>query len=246
MLRVFICEDDTIQRKKLERIIQRYILIEELDMQLQLSTADPFEILTYLNEHPQTAGVFFLDVDLRSTINGIQLGSQIRNLCIDGKIILITTYHEMLPITFQYKVEAMDYILKDYPEAIEQRTKEALDQAYRHYHSERKHSEQRIRIDVGNQVRLFELSEIMFFETSPNSHKLILHLANGSLEFYGKLTLIEELSETFLRVHKSIVANLPQMVHVDRKQRLITFTNGETCVVSNRQIKYLERTFRIE
>ena len=58
MLRIFICEDDTIQRKKLERIIQRYILIEELDMQLQLSTADPFEILTYLNEHPQTAGVF--------------------------------------------------------------------------------------------------------------------------------------------------------------------------------------------
>ena len=111
MLRVFICEDDTIQRKKLERIIQRYILIEELDMQLQLSTADPFEILTYLNEHPQTAGVFFLDVDLRSTINGIQLGSQIRNLCIDGKIIFITTHHEMLPITFQYKVEAMDYIL---------------------------------------------------------------------------------------------------------------------------------------
>ena len=42
MLRIFICEDDTIQRKKLERIIQRYILIEELDMQLQLSTADPF------------------------------------------------------------------------------------------------------------------------------------------------------------------------------------------------------------
>lgn len=246
MLGIFICEDDSIQRKKLERVIQRYVLIEELDMRVQLSTGDPFELLDYLEEQPKKAGVYFLDVDLGAAINGIQLGAKIRNLCIDGKIIFITTHSELLPLTFKYKVEAMDYILKDQPEEMEERVKGALEQAHRHYTSERKTSDQRIRIDVGNQVRFFELSEVLFFETSPNSHKLILHLTNGSLEFYGRLNEIEELSEVFLRVHKSFVVNQEQIVHVDRKQRVITFTNGETCFASIRQIKQLERTFKIE
>lgn len=246
MLSIFICEDDLMQRKKLEKVIQRYILIEELDMKLQLSTGNPWELLAYLEEHPVTAGVYFLDVDLGVEMHGIQLGSKIRNLCIDGKIVFITTHSELLPLTFKYKVEAMDYILKDQPEEVEQRVKEALDQAHQHYTSERKTSDQRIRIDVGHQVRLFELSEVMFFETSPNSHKVILHLINGSLEFYGRLNEIEALSAAFLRVHKSIVVNQHNIIRVDRKKRIITFNNEETCIASIRQIKQLERTFTIE
>lgn len=246
MLDVFICEDQESQRRKLESMIERYILIEELEMKLTLSTDDPMELLQYLEEHPTTVGVYFLDVDLGAEINGIQLGSKIRNLCVDGKIIFITTHSELLPLTFKYKVEAMDYILKDKPKEIQIRVQEALDQAQRHYTSENKISDQRIRIEVGNQVRLFDPDEVLFFETSSNSHKLILHLINGSLEFYGKLTEVEELSDAFLRVHRSFVVNQKNITHIDRKNHLISFINGEHCLVSTRKIKPLERALKMK
>lgn len=239
MLDIFICEDNLIQRTKLETMIQQYIMIEELQMKIALSTNDPYELLNYLEQHLQTHGIYFLDVDLDSDIDGIQLGSKIRNLSIDCKIIFITTHGELAPLTFQYKVEAMDYILKDNPDELEQRLREALDQAHRHYTSENKVIPDRIRLEVGSQTRLFDLAEIMFIETSPNSHKLILHLENSLVEFTGKINEVEKLSSHFIRVHKSFVANQQNIVSVDKKQRTVLFKNGETCFVATRQITHL-------
>lgn len=245
MLEIFICEDNLTQRIRLERMIEKYVLIEDLDMKISLSTDNPYDLLAYIEQHPQSHAIFFLDVDLNKEIDGIELGGQIRNLCVDGKIIFITTHDELLPLTFKYKVEAMDYIIKEDQEELENRVREALQQTQRHYTSESSTTpSNRIRIEVGNQTRLFNLEDIMFIETSPTSHKLILHLSNSQTEFYGKITEIEQLSESFLRVHKSFVANQENIVHVNRKNRTLTFRNGETCWASTRQISILNQAFR--
>ncbi|KAF1304138.1 response regulator transcription factor [Enterococcus saccharolyticus] len=244
MLNIFICEDNLIQRTKLETLINNYLLMEDLDMHIALSTANPDELLEYVTLHPQNQGIYFLDVDLNHQMDGIQLGAAIRDLCIDGKIIFTTTHSEKAPLTFKYKVEAMDYIPKDDPQDMTRRIKEALQQAQKHYTSENKVLTDKIRLKVGSQIRVFDLSDIMFFETSPAQHKLILHLTNGSVEFYGKITEVEQLSEHFIRVHKSFVANQQTILHVDQKKRILTFINNETCLVSIRQISQLNHTFK--
>ncbi len=243
MINIFICEDNLIQRTKLETIIQNFLLMEDLEMQIVLSTANPDEILAHLQRHPQSKSIFFLDIDLNHTLNGIQLGAKIRDLCIDSKIIFITTHSELAPLTFKYKVEAMDYIIKDDPTELAVRVKEALIQAKKHYLSEHKEDNTHIRLRVGNQIRLFPLKEIMFIETAPASHKLILHLTNSFIEFYGKITDIEKLSPDFLRVHKSFVANQKNIIQIDTKNRCLTFKNGETCWASVRKLSQLNRTF---
>ena len=64
MINIFICEDNLIQRTKLETIIQNFLLMEDLEMQIVLSTANPDEILAHLQRHPQSKSIFFLDIDL--------------------------------------------------------------------------------------------------------------------------------------------------------------------------------------
>ena len=49
MLNVFICEDNTIERNKFEKIIKDIIMIENLDMDVSLSTGNPEDILSYLD-----------------------------------------------------------------------------------------------------------------------------------------------------------------------------------------------------
>ena len=51
-------------------------------------------------------GIYFLDVDLKSDINGIKLGSKIREKDTRGFIIFTTTHLEMSYFAFKYKVEA--------------------------------------------------------------------------------------------------------------------------------------------
>ena len=91
MLEIFICEDNLAQRTSLEQLIQQTILLNNWEMTLRLNTENPLEILTYLEEYPQTQGVYFLDIDLNTEMNGIQLGAEIRNRNPHGKIIFITT-----------------------------------------------------------------------------------------------------------------------------------------------------------
>lgn len=240
MLSVFICEDDDAQRSKIESIIKNYIMIEEFDMAITLSTHNPYDIINYLDNHPNAKGVYFLDVDLGHDLTGIQLGSYIREKDLDGKIIFITTHSELLILTFTYKVEALDYILKDDVDIVQQRIYEALLQAQKHYQTGTVPEKNRLKLKIGSQVRIFSLEDIMFIETSPIPHRLILHLKNSTLDFYGKINEIDKLSPDMFRTHKSYVVNTKNIQSIDKINREIFMINGETCLLSVRQLKKLE------
>ena len=77
MLNIFVCEDHSAQRQMIVQTIQNAVLIEELDMQLVLDTGDPYVLQEKLKTS-QNTGIYFLDIDLGSNINGMKLAQQIR------------------------------------------------------------------------------------------------------------------------------------------------------------------------
>ncbi len=132
MLNIFVCEDDTIQRQTIVQIIQNTVLIEELDMQLVLDTKDPYVLLEKVRASHNT-GIYFLDIDLGSNMNGLKLAQQIRLSDPRGFIIFITAHSELSFMTFQYRVEAMDFILKDNPAETKVKIRECLLNAIERY-----------------------------------------------------------------------------------------------------------------
>ncbi|WP_260484812.1 response regulator [Listeria booriae] len=114
MIEVFICEDEDNQRAEIVKYVESYIMIEEFDMQLALATGDPEELLSYVQLSGEGMGLYFLDVDLKHAhLDGLSLAQQIREYDPRGFIVFITTHAELSYLTFTYKVEAMDYIIKD-------------------------------------------------------------------------------------------------------------------------------------
>jgi two-component system response regulator AgrA len=97
----------------------------------------------------------------------------------------------------------------------------------------------KLQVKVNGQTRNIDYTDIYFFEASPNFHKIILHLKNEQIEFYGRLKEYEELSEEFYRCHKSYIVNKQYVESIDIKTRLITMINGEVCYASSRLIKGL-------
>ena len=91
MLNIFVCEDNHIQRRTIVQIIQNIVLIEELDMQLVFDTANPYELLKKVKTCQYT-GIYFLDIDLSSNINGMKLAQEIRLFDPRGFIIFITAH----------------------------------------------------------------------------------------------------------------------------------------------------------
>lgn len=239
MLDIFVCEDHAAQRRAVVQIIQNTVLIEELDMRLVLDTKDPYTLLEKIRTNENT-GIYFLDIDLSSKMNGLQLAQQIRLFDPRGFIIFITAHSEMSYMTFQYRVEAMDFVLKDNPAEAKVKIRECLLNAMERYSLHTNKTRKTYTAQVGGRKVSVDYDDIFFFETSGNIHKVILHAKDRQVEFSGTMKeLAGALDDNFVRCHRSFLVNKNNISEIDVKNRIIHFLNGETCLVSTRMMKGL-------
>ena len=239
MLDIFVCEDNAIQRRTIVQIIQNTVLLEELDMQIVLDAGDPYVLLEKVKAS-QNTGIYFLDIDLNSSMNGMKLAQQIRLFDPRGFIIFISAHSELSYMTFQYRVEAMDFVLKDNPAEVNVKIRECLLNAMERYTLQTNKIHKVYTIDVSGRKINIDYDDIFFFETSSNIHKVILHAKDRQIEFSSTMKeLTSTLEGSFVRCHRSFLINKNNIKEIDAKNRIIYFTNGETCLISTRMMKEL-------
>ena len=238
MLPVYICDDEEKMRKILSDEIARQILIGGHDMQTVLCTGDPEELLDMARQK-QKRGIYFLDVDLkqkRSERDGFWVGREIRKFDPRGFIIYITSFRDLAFKTFQYHVDALDYIVKDdilkmLPairdclRVIAKRMLEEMDAETS--------AAPYFTVKMADSLRHIPLAEIICFETSPRTHRILLYTESERLDFIGKLSEIEEQAgNNFIRCHRAFLVNREKIRSVDLKNNEITMQNGQICLVS--------------
>ena len=237
MLNIFVCEDDAVQRKSIVQIRKNTVLIEELDMQLILDTPNPYELLETVKTS-QNTGIYFLDIDLKCDMNGMKLAQQIRLYDPRCFIIFVTSHSELSYMTFQYRVEAMDFVLKDNPAEAKVKIRECLLNALERYTLQTNKTHKVYTIEIGDRRISVDYNDILFFETSSNIHKVILHAKDRQIEFSSTIKELEKiLDDTFVRCHRSFLVNKSNIQEIDTKNRIIYFINGETCLMSTRMMK---------
>ena len=156
-----------------------------------------------------------------------------------SKIVFITTHSELALLVFKYQIEALDFIIKDAPEALAPRIERVLQVAQDRFAATATDVNDYIEIKVGPNLRTIKVDKILFFESSANAHKLILHLDDGQVEFYGLLKEVPALNTAFYKCHKSYVVNLNKITGLNKALRTLTLTDGETILCSLTASRYL-------
>ena len=119
MIQILLCDDDHQIRAEIEKQINNQILICQYDMQIAESTSSPSILLNRLKQMKQRQNLYFLDVELKDPeYDGFLLGQEIRLADPEGIIVYITSFRDLAYKTFQYHVEAFDYIIKDQPDKL--------------------------------------------------------------------------------------------------------------------------------
>lgn len=238
MIKIYICEDIEEHRNRIRGIVKDIILEEELDMTIEIASPNPMEVLNKAKENNKDTSLYFLDVGLNSNINGITLGSKIREFDENGFIVFVTTHGEMSYLTFTYKVEAMDYIIKDDYSNMAERIKQCILETKKRYLKSDEDDCEIFTIRKEDKVINIKYKDILFFETSDTIHKILLHAVNRQVEFYGKMKDIEEtLDERFVRFHRAYLVNKDNISEIDKKNRIIHMVNGEICYSSARNLE---------
>lgn len=241
MIDIFICEDNIKHLDILQKYITNFILMEGFDMRIIQATSDPYLLLKEVLDAENT-GLFFLDIDLKTDINGLELAQRIRKIQPRCFIVFVTSHSEMSFLTFQYKAEALDFIVKDTVEHIKSKIHECLLDVNSKYASLNNDSVRTFTINQNDKCIVIEYNDIIFFETSTNIHKIVLHAKKRVIEFTGQLKDIEQrLDYRFYRCHTSYIVNKDNIADVDFKELTIHMNNGEICPVSVRKKKGLKK-----
>jgi len=242
-MQIFICEDDLLQRRQMEVIVKDYIAATDCDIELALSTDNPTVLLDYLSTHQQKKGFYILDVDLQHEMSGIILASHIRKADMNAKIVFVTAHGDRSHLTFHYKVEAMDYILKDNPEDVRQKVHDCIALSFARYKNGFSQKDY-FQLKIDNKILNIPFTDIMFFESHHISHKLILHTTNNRFDFYSSLNEVSETHPNFFRCHQSYVVNTKNIKRVSSTKKEVEMTNGKIALVAVRKIKKLLEAIR--
>ena len=241
MLDVYVCEDVQEQREVIARYINAAILIQEYDMKLVIDTEDPEKIIEKLKSS-KNVGLYFLDIDLHTNKNGLTLAKEIREYDPRGFIVFITSHSEMSFLTFKYKVEALDFILKDEPRQLQHRICECMEHVNHKYSKITRGYGKTITITRNGRKITLEYNSIMFFETSANEHKIIVHTENKRIEFFGKMKDIEEeVGDDFIRCHRAYLVNRNNIKEANYTDKCIVMKNQAICPISHRLLGQVKK-----
>lgn len=245
MKSIVICEDDPMQLNQIETYISNYIMIEELPLKVELATPNPQEVLDYLEKTNYQQTLYFLDIDFNYEFDGLDLAKMIRKKDDLSKIVFITTHDELLPLTYTYQIEALGYIVKDSGDNIQEQIIQTINTVLARMPLNSKEKEVFV-INQRTRSRTIDVSNILYFMTSPTPHKVILITKDSMIDFYDNLYEIEDRFDCFLRINRSYIINVDNVESVDYTERLVYFSNGDEVPASREGLRQLSKVLSKE
>lgn len=246
MINIYLCDDDLDQVMLWKKVVENTLIIEDLksNMTLRCATTNPNEILSLIGSNKDT-GLYFLDIQFGTNANaGLTLAQDIRRLDPAGYIVFITTHDNMAAITYQYKVAALDFIIKDDPQQIHSRIYDCMKTALENYQLIHSGKDNLLTMKVGGNYVRIKQDEILYIHSSEESHKVDIHTVNGIHQVPGTLSSLDTLlNSLFWRCEKSTIVNSAHVQCMDAANRKLVMDNGEECMISFRGLKEAKKRF---
>ena len=216
-MNIYILEDDLMQQTRISDIIRELVSEGTFSVRKLEVFSKPHKLLSSINEKGNHQ-VFLLDIDID--------GERKKGL------------EEFAPISFKYKVSALDFIDKTVSNAeFKQQLKQTLTFV-----------NQKVGDVDDDEIFVFEtaqsriqvpMRDIYYFATAVTPHKVMLITKTERLEFYANLGDITSVNKKLFSCHRSFLVNLDNISRIDKSQLMIYFENGDSCPVSRLKMKAL-------
>lgn len=240
ILDIIICEDDLYQRDKIEANVIEALKDLKINSSIALSVSEPKLIIDHLQNIRKESFIYFLDISLGDNMNGIELAKEIRKYDPKGYIVFITAHAELTLLTFEFKVQALDYILKTNFNVLKNRIAECIASANENYYIACLNEKSVFTKNAGDVLIRLNHKDILFFETTEKKHKIRIHTCEEQIEFYGTLKELQNgIPSEYYKSHRSYLVNTNNIKSINKKKLAICMKNGEICYVSLQYLKGL-------
>jgi len=239
-MEIIICDVDEHTRRAYVAFISGHVMMAEFKMQVALATSDAEEVLDYIKDNPAMR-LYFLDFDLQSEKNGLDLAYEIRSYDNVGPIVYVTDHVELMGLTFEYGLAVFGFIVKGNPDLMRERLVYYLNLVNERFLIQDFQKEKFV-YKVGFRIAREEVSNILFFQVAEKGDKRIrMYTQKGVSEFYGKIAEIETKSHRFFRCDRSCVVNVDNISRINVEKGEIIMVTGDICNGSVNGLRSLKK-----
>ena len=241
MLPIYICEDEASIRKHIfSHISDYYAFHQEYDKPNISAFSEPHGLLDSLPATPDM-GIYLLDIQLNSDINGLELARAIRSRDPKGFIVFITSYAEYAPKTFQLQLEAFGYIIKDSPR-LNASISATLSRIHKRYALFQQSSldNPQLQFRSDRHIHYYFASELIAVMTTEYSHRIKVYTVDGSLDLSGSLNKIKRSlpPSSFIQCHRSYIINKDHVKSYDAESHIVELSNHLKVPVSREKRRF--------
>ena len=232
MLDFVICDDNKHSLNRLNKMLNSIFILKDIDAKISLSTNNPNELIEYLNNN--SANVLFLDIDLKSNINGLEVANLIRKKNKDIYIIFTTAHLEYGLIAYKFKT--FDYLSKP---ITQERLENTVDRLLEDLNFD---NSSFLRLD--NNKTIIKENSIQYIQK--DGMKVVFHTDTRNYESYSSFKkIIPMLSSDFIQCHKSYIVNLNKITNIDMVKSSITLESNDdsTCYIGPKYKEHFMEVF---
>jgi len=234
-MNIYVLEDDIHFQEKVLKTLNRLRKLFSFNIENISMTDKPLKLLDQLRI-VEKDDLIILDIEIGEKRKaGLDLATDIRKTHPHSNLVFLTAYPDLMTESFSYRTFALDFIDKALsPSELNNRLIDDIkfveSQHYQDnmnlFYFKNKYTEFKVPKD-----------EIFYFETSPIKHKIVLNSKSRVIEFTSTLTEIESKDKDFVRTNKAYVANIAASIGVNKKEKLLLFTEDISCPISRNYYK---------
>ena len=217
MINFVLCDDNARLLNKLKIFLESIFMKYDLDAYVSYITTNASDLLNFVNSNK--VDVLFLDIDLNSKLNGIDIAKDIRKYNKDIYLIFVTAHFEY--IISAYECKTFDFIHKPI-------TKSQLEKTVLRLFEDIEYSSTKF-IKLFGRNELINQSVVNFIQK--DGMKAIYNTDSGTLKSYCSFSnIINTLPDNFVRCHKSFIVNMDNISNVDLKSNTVYFKDtNDSC-----------------
>ncbi len=218
MLNFAICDDNLNILDRLEKMLESIFIKNNFEANVYFKASNTDDMLEFVRDNK--ADVIMLDINLKSSKNGLELAKEIRKLNKNSYIIFTTGHLEYAMVAYKFKT--FDYLAKPI-------TYDRLEETIKRLFEDINGLPKRY-LKIDNKNTIIDANEIQYIKR--DGMKLVFHTATRDYETYSSFNKLENrLPEDYKRCHKSCVANISQIKDVEPVSGTITFKDNSTCYI---------------
>lgn len=242
MLKIVICEDDYQQRERFKSIVNDCILEFNMSAEIDLVTSEAVQLQNYvdnsLSDNDKYIRAYFLDIDLKQELTGLDLAHYIRTKDVNAYIIFITFMQRHIKNVFRYKT--FDFISKTYYDQLTENIKSVMQRLKEDYNQFFGALKKKVTLKFENDeiVRSIPLDDFIGIKRENNIY--VAYTTQGVFRYFSTLQSILDStnnSDNLIRTHQSVIVNMDHINSIDRNKRKVIATDDIEFDISRRKMK---------